>query len=165
MTEEMRVEGRRRQVIGMVTETRALLEELAGKAREIRSRDDLEPARKQQALDEVIQAARTPSAHVIRDARRLVLSGGAANPVLGLRKWHEYISEEGRAARAGILAYIDAAERVFEVLLEELSTGKVPRSRATEAAEREVAAYEAAHLRLAAGRGDLGQGSVVYPAE
>lgn len=153
MSERDRIEEKRQQVIGMVTEARARLERQKDKAREIRAREDLDPAREAQTLEEVTTEARSRVTQLIRDARHGVLGGwvvGASGIGTPVRSWHEPgLSDQGLGARDEMLRYIDAAERAFNVELEELVTGEAP-SASPAAAERDAAladaaAYEAAH--------------------
>ena len=151
MTEEMRVEETRQRVIAMVGEARARIEKAKRQAGEIRAREDLGAERKQSALDEVVAEASARAEQAVRDARHgvkggwVVGTGGVGTPV---KSWDEGLSEEGLAARDAMLGYLDQAERVLGVDLEELETGEAPSASASaerDAAAAEVSAYEAAH--------------------
>lgn len=151
MSEETRVvEDREQQVIARVTEAQARLLLQAARAQGIRARTDLSDAHRGSALGEVVTEARSRVAQLIRDARgdiggHVVGVGGVGTPV---RNWQEGLSETGRAAIAAMTSYINSAERVFEVALEELATGEAPSTEASaerDAAAAELGSYEEAH--------------------
>lgn len=141
----------RQQVIAKIIEARVRIEQQSAKAQEIRAGEDLGPQRKQQALDEVTGEARTRVTQLIRDARYGARGGwsvGAGGIGLPVRAWDEGLSPQGLAARDAMLGYIDAAERVISVELEELEAGEAPSAEAAasrSAAAAEVASFEEAH--------------------
>lgn len=153
MSEENLVAETRQRVIAMMLEARTLIRAQADKVREIREQEDLGPTRRQQALEEVVTPASTRTTELVRDARLGVRGGwgvGAGGVGTPTRPWDQGLSPQGLEARDGMLQYIDAAERVFTVELEELGAppGEAPSAEAVadrDAAAAEVASYEEMH--------------------